>query len=92
MKLMSLEVLKEKKRLKKNKNYLQSKETEHRLLLELKDKLEVLLADNDRVLLEISPKVVGEFLNILYDKVLSMYDFEQVDKNKFIFYTKEIDI
>lgn len=92
MKLMSLEVLKEKKRLKKNKNYLQSKETEHRLLLELKDKLEVLLADNDRVLLEISPKVVGEFLNILSDKVLSMYDFEQVDKNKFIFYTKEIDI
>lgn len=92
MKLLSLEVIKAKSRGKKSKKGLQSKRTEYRLVLELKDKLEELLADNDRVLLEISPRVMGEFLNVLSDRLLSMYDFEQVDKNKFIFYNKEIVI
>jgi hypothetical protein len=60
--------------------------------LELKEKLENLLMENDKAMLEINPRVLGEFLNILSDRLLSMYDFEQVDKNKFIFYNKEITI
>jgi hypothetical protein len=92
MKLMSFEVIKAKSLNKKNKKALLSKKVEHRLVLELKEKLESILLDNDRVMFEINPRVVGEFLNILSDRLLSMYDYEQVDKNKFIFYNKEIAI
>jgi rRNA pseudouridine-1189 N-methylase Emg1 (Nep1/Mra1 family) len=92
MKLLSFDVIKAKRRNKKNTKTLLSKKVEYRLVLELKDKLELLLADNDRTLLEVHPKVVGEFLNVLNDKLLSMYEFEQIDGNKFVFYTKEIDI
>lgn len=92
MKLLSLEVMRAKRRSRKSAKPMLSKKIEYRLVLELKDKLEELLAENDRTLLEVNPKVVGEFLNILNNKLLSMYDYEQLDKNKFIFYTKEIDI
>jgi hypothetical protein len=89
MGLMSLEVKRQQK-LSKSKQQLISKQTENKLLLELKDKLDRYLLDNDRVMLEIKESVLGEFLNILSDKILSIYDYEQVDKTKFIFYNKEI--
>lgn len=93
MRLLSFELWQSKRRGKNiNKKPLESKRIEYRIVLELKDKLEILLAENDRVFLEINPKVVGEFINILSDKLLSMYDFEQVDANKFIFYNKEISL
>lgn len=92
MRLMTTELLKARKRLKKNGDAIKSKKVEQKLVIELKDKLEELLEYNDRAMLEIHPNVVGEFLNILSDKVLSMYDFEQIDNNKFIFYSKEITI
>jgi hypothetical protein len=90
MKLMTLEVMKERSRTRKDKKSAVSKKIEYRLVLELKEKLEGLLENNDKTLLEVDIRYVGEFINILSDKVLSMYDYEQLDKNKFIFYTKEI--
>jgi hypothetical protein len=92
MKLMSLDMLREKSRNKKSKKGLNTKKVEYRLVLELKEKLEKFLLDNDSFMLEVNIRVLGEFLNILSDKLLSMYDYQQVDKNKFIFYNKEIDI
>lgn len=92
MKLMTVELLRERSVRKKTRTSLQSKKLEHRVLLELTDKLQEYLAENDRVMLEINPKVLGEFLNILSDRLLSMYDYEQVDKNKFIFSNKEIPV
>lgn len=92
MKLLSIDIIKEKFKPSKNKRDLKVKELEYRLLLELRDKLEETLRENDRVLLEVSPNVVSEFINILNDRILSMYEFEQVDKNKFIFYSREITI
>lgn len=91
---MSFEVIKAKRMTadKKNKRATQSKQLEYRLELELEEKLAFLLENNDRVLLEVNPKTLGEFLNILSDKILTLYDFEQVDKNKFIFYNKEIEL
>lgn len=90
MRLMTLEVMKERGRTKKNKKASLSKKVEYRLVLELKEKLETLLEDNDKTMLEVDSRYVGEFINILSNKLLSMYDYEQLDENKFIFYTKEI--
>jgi hypothetical protein len=92
MKLMSLDMLREKSRNKKSKKGLNSKKVEYRLVLELKEKLEKFLLDNDSFMVEVNIRVLGEFLNILSDKLLSMYDYQQVDKNKFVFYNKEIEI
>lgn len=94
MKLMSIEAWQAKRRSsdKKNQKQMQSKKVEYRLELELQEKLSQLLEKNDRVLLEVNPQVVGEFLNILNDKLLTMYDYEQVDKNKYIFYNKEFEL
>jgi len=87
---MTLELMRERSLRKRAKPSLQSKKVEYRLLLELTDKLKEYLSNNDRVMIEVNPKVMGEFLNILSDKLLTMYDYEQVDHNKFIFSNKEI--
>lgn len=86
------------RRAKKNSNEKriqreqQSKRIEYRIDNELREKLKEYLETNDRVMLEINSKYVGEFLNILDDSILSLYDYEQVDKNKFIFYNKELEL
>lgn len=90
--MKSYQVFKEKRLSRFNKKNLNTKKIENLLMLELTEKLETYLKDNDRVMLEINPRVVGEFVNILNDKILSVYDYEQVDKNKFIFSNKEIRI
>lgn len=92
MKLKSVEIRRQRKAIKRSMNDLISKQTEKRLLIELKAKLEVELLENDRVMIEVEPKVNGEFQNILSDEILSMYDYEQLDTNKYIFYTKFIDL
>lgn len=92
MALKSVELRKRRKAIRRSMNDQLSKQTEKRLLIELKAKLEVELAENDRVMLEVEPRVTGEFLNILEDEILSMYDFEQIDSNKYIFYNKSFDI
>lgn len=94
MKLMSIELLKAKRRSadKRNKKALQSKKMEYKLELELIEKLEQQLEDNESVMIEVNPRVAGEFINILNGKILNLYEYKQVDKNKFVFYNKEIVI
>lgn len=90
--MKSYQVFKEKRLSRSSKKKLNTKRIENLLMLELTEKLETYLKDNDRVMLEINPRVAGEFVSILNDKILSVYDYEQVDKNKFIFSNKEIRI
>ena len=92
MKLMTLEALRARSRSvdKRNKKALASKQLEYRLEKELEDKLNSYLESNDRVLLEVNPRVLGEFLNILDGKLLSLYAYEQLDTNKFVFSSREI--
>lgn len=94
MSLLSLDVLRSNtlKKDKRNKRALISKQLEYRLEKELERKLDDCLLNNDRVLIEVNKKVLGEFLNILDGRVSSIYDYEQVDNNKFIFSNKEITI
>lgn len=92
MRLNSAEVLKQRFRGSKNKKALQSKKVEYRLILELKEKLIQYLTENEKVMLEVNPRVTGEFLNVLNDKFLASYEYEQIDKNKFIFYSKEFSL
>lgn len=89
---LTMNYLKQKKLERSTKNKYASKRVESLVLIELKDKLEEYLTDNDKVMIEINPKVVGEFLNILTDTLLAIYDYEQIDSNKFIFYNKEITV
>lgn len=76
------------KRLQKEQ---QERKIEYKIQLELMEKLSQYLEDNDRVMFEVHPKFVGEFINILDDDVLTMYDYEQLDQNKFIFSPKVLD-
>ena len=69
-----------------------SKRLEHRLEIELMEKLDSLLEENDSVLLEVNPKSNPEFLNILDERVTSLYSYEQVDQNKFIFRNKQLEL
>lgn len=69
----------------------QARKTEYRLELELLEKLADLLEENDSVLIEVNPRIIGEFINILDSKVKTMYEYEQIDSNKFIFSNKEMD-
>jgi len=92
VKLRTLEVIKNQMQEKRNKNSKHSKHLESKLVLELRDKLTKHLEDNDSVSLEIDKKVMGEFLNILSETFLTVYSYEQVDVNKFVFYHKEITL
>lgn len=89
---LTFKYLQEVKKNKKVKNKFDSKRVETALLVELKNNLEEYLITNDKVLLEINPNVVGEFLNILNDKVLTVYSYDQIDNNKFLFYNKEFSL
>lgn len=92
LKLMTVEMWKERKRLKKSRKSGLSKRIEYGLTIELQDRLEELLSEADSCMIEISPKVIGEFINILNSKILSMYEYEQVEPTLFIFSTKEITV
>lgn len=92
MELLSLKVLKEKRLRKNNRKSEQTKKIVYSLTLELKEILSEHLEENDGLLIEINDKYVGEFILTLNDRLLSMYDYEQADRNKFIFYNKEIAI
>lgn len=89
---MTLDLLKQRKLEKQSKNKYHSKRVESEILIELKEDLEKYLMDNDRVMIEVSPRYVGEFMSALTDSILKIYDFEQVDSNKFVFSNKELGI
>lgn len=95
MRLLMLDLYKKKMLLnKEKKKEPENKKIEYFILLELKDKLNKYIYEEnyEKVFIEVDPKYVSHFLNILGDKVLQFYDYEQVDKNKFIFYQKVLDI
>lgn len=87
---LTLDLLKQRQLEKQNKNIYSTKKVESEILIELKERLEEHLLENDRVMLEINPRVVSAFMNILTDSILAIYEYEQVDSNKFIFSNKEI--
>ncbi|HBG2132333.1 TPA: hypothetical protein KPJ62_002659 [Clostridioides difficile] len=89
--MKSLEFLRKQKILKETKSEFASKEKEKKLIIELTDKISTYLDNNDSIMIEVDVKVVVEFINIL-NNFTSMYDFMQVDKNKFIFYNKELKL
>ena len=87
---LTLDLLSQRRLERQTRSKYHSKRIESEILIELKDKLNEYLKDNDRVMLEVHPKYVGEFINILNDSVMAIYDYEQYDANKFIFSNKEI--
>lgn len=94
MKLMSLQLMKDKRRSrdKGNKQLVNNKKLEYSLQLELLELLETELAVNERIMIEVKKDIVGSFINILGDKVTSLYKYEQVEINKFVFTSKEIEL
>ena len=88
---MTLNLLKQRQLENKSRNKYHSKRIESEILIELKDKLEEYLFENDKVMLEVNPKFVGEFMGALTDSLLAMYEYEQIDTNKFVFSNKELD-
>lgn len=92
MSSMAMKILKQKRQEKKVRNKKYSKRTENQLQVELRDKLEKYLSENDKVMIEVSESVLGEFINILDQSVIPVYEYEQIDKNKFVFKNNEIII
>ena len=90
MKLMSLEMRKRARLEKRSRNSLESKRLENKLLLEIKAPLDEHLMENDSVMIEVKPDVVGEFLNVATNNLGSLYDFEAYDGNKFIFSNRDL--
>ena len=70
---MTLNLLKQRQLENKSRNKYHSKRIESEILIELKDKLEEYLFENDKVMLEVNPKFVGEFIGALTDSLLAMY-------------------
>lgn len=87
---MTMDLLKQRRVERQSKNKYHSKRIESEVFIELKDKLEEYLIENDRVMIEVNPKVVSEFMTALSDSILAIYDYEQIDSNKFIFSNKEL--
>jgi hypothetical protein len=95
MALQSTRLFKQKFSANKRNQVSRSRQTEHRLSVELLELLTLHLGSNDSVMVEVPVQVLGEFLNILSDKykhLLSMFQYEQLDKNKFVFSTNDIVI
>ena len=67
-----------------------TKKVESEIRIELQDKLAEYLYENDKVMIEVNPRFVSEFINILNESVLQIYDYEQIDGNKFVFRNKEL--
>mgnify|MGYP003510232046 CR=1 FL=1 len=86
---MTMNLLKQRRLENQSKNKYHSKRIESEILIELKEKLEEYLFENDKVMLEVNPKFVGEFTGALTDSVLAMYEYQQIDSNKFVFSNKE---
>ena len=62
---MTGELLKNRRLERQNKNKMHSKRRETEILAELKALLEEHLKDNDSVMIEIDPRFLSEFLNII---------------------------
>lgn len=62
------------------------------LEIELMTILEEKLTTNDKVLIEVQDRDLADFIDILNDKLATIYDFDQYSKDKFIFYNKEISL
>lgn len=86
---MTLNLLKQRRLESQSKNKYHSKRIESEILIELKDKLEEYLMENDSVMFEVNPRFVGEFMGALTDSVLAIYEYQQIDSNKFVFRNRE---
>lgn len=87
---MTGDLLRQKSLERQTKSKYHSKRVESEILIELKEKLEEFLLENDRVMIEVNPRFVGEFISALTDSVVAIYDYEQIDTNKFVFSNREI--
>lgn len=86
---MTMDLLKQRKLERQSKNKYQSKRIENEILIELKNTLEEYLKDNDSVMIEVNPKVLGEFITVM-DSISAIYEYEQEESNLFVFRNKEI--
>jgi|HigsolmetaAR204D_1030405.scaffolds.fasta_scaffold03253_6 hypothetical protein len=69
-----------------------NKLVEYRLKLELQQLLNQYLSSYDRIMLEVSPKVLTEFTNVIADEAFSWLVVTQVDANKYVFAEREVAI
>lgn len=86
---MTLDFIKQKNLEKRSKSKYQSKRVENEILIELKNTLEEYLKDNDSIMIEVNPKVLGEFITIT-DSISAIYDYEQQESNLFVFRNREL--
>lgn len=87
---MTLDLLNQRRIERQHKSNYNTKKVESEIRIELQEKLDKYLFDNEKVMIEVNPNFVSEFINILTDSVLQIYDYEQIDSNKFVFRNKEL--
>ncbi len=88
MKSMTLDLYKRRKLERKNKNKMHSKRRETEVLAELKALLEEYLKDNDSMMIEVDPRFLSEFQNIV-DSIVNIYNYQQIESTLFVFSHKE---
>lgn len=86
---MTGDLLKQRKLERQSRNKYHSKRVESEILIELKNTLDEYLKDNDSVMIEVNPKVLGEFITIT-DSISAIYEYEQQESNLFVFRNREL--
>lgn len=76
---------------KKANNTVSEKRVENLMRLELREKLQKYLLNNDIVQIEIDKKHISMFLAIVEDEFTEDYDYEQVSETLYNFKAKEIE-
>lgn len=90
MKLQSFEILKAKRLAEKTAQEKKARRNAYKLLLELQEELELQLAQNDEVCLEVPEADLLYFLDLLKDDSLSAYSYEQIAPTLFVFKSEDI--
>ncbi len=86
---MTGDLLKQRKLERQSRNKYHSKRVESEILIELKNTLDEYLKDNDSVMIEVNPRVLGEFITIT-DSISAIYEYEQQESNLFVFRNREL--
>ncbi len=90
MKLQSIEILKAKKLEDKTAQEVKMRRNAYKLLIELKEKLEEFLVDNDSICIEVPENQLAFFIDLLKEDSLAAYTYEQIEPTLFVFKSEEL--
>lgn len=90
--MRALDILSSRQESKRYQNSMPDVKIRNKMKVELLALLGSVLEENDKVLIEINPKYLPDFIEVLDDPSLAIYRSVQVEQDKFEFSNKELII